>query len=272
MGHLGRPTVKDATRKLQLIAIHGAAITVDMVFGQVGEKYPSLDTFLGHTRFNAWRYAIGLLTLEQESSEFRKYTDNALSADDAISRYDGVLKGLDRLLGNVENEATSGTPNYEIRMRANITHVNNLLGKDSVSISGSLGMEPAAVGQLVPFGDHLLADAAIAMHHKAPRSASSSSFLADYPPTEVLSNPVDLRQRIAATVGRRISCPDLDGRFELASALAVSLIGLHAVGWMHKSPASSNIVFLPETTGKRRRRRAAQHESRLTRERVARES
>ncbi|KAI1119941.1 kinase-like protein [Nemania abortiva] len=60
--------------------------------------------------------------------------------------------------------------------------------------------------------------------------------------------PLDLRQRLMATVDKRASCPDLDDRFKLASAIAGSLFEFHTVGWMHRNLTSSSVVFFPSPT------------------------
>ncbi|RYO75494.1 hypothetical protein DL764_010377 [Monosporascus ibericus] len=201
---LERPTAREVTRKLRLIAVHDAATTIDITFSQVREKYPSLDIALEHTRFNAWRHAMCLCNLEHEMQSSPNHTG------DAMSQYDRILEGLDRLLEDVRtrleqkpeaqyldfsclmslndnlqsfltreqmetlreyfiitfldeygqsadqigNEATCGTLSHEIRMRANIKNISNLLEENAVSAPIIRLIDPAAVDQLIPFGGH----------------------------------------------------------------------------------------------------------------------
>ncbi|RYP90030.1 hypothetical protein DL770_003875 [Monosporascus sp. CRB-9-2] len=365
---LERLTAIEVTRKLRLIAVNEAATTIDIMFGRVRETYPSLDIALEHMRFNAWRHAMCLCNLEHEMQSSSSH------AGDAMSQYDRILEGLDRLLEDVRtrlgqkpeaqyldfsslmslndnlqsflnreqmetsreyfiitvldeygqsadqigNEATCGTLSHEIRMRANIKTISNLLAENAVSAPTTRFIKPAAVNQLVPFGDHhhgrlsegqatrpvwvewrrygkhganeetikklyerasqsteLLAQPKPAsfrtltcsgFYHEPERAAFGIVF--EFPALvtgQRSVKPTDLRQQIASTAERRNVCPDLDDRYRLAWALAASLLEFHAVGWMHKSLNSSNIVFFPEETGDNDAD-SARHRSQLIRE------
>ena len=62
----------------------------------------------------------------------------------------------DELFERVENGNSSAALNHEIRMRANIKHINNLLAKDSGSESRTMLVESKTVRLGVGFGDHQL--------------------------------------------------------------------------------------------------------------------
>ncbi|RYP57799.1 hypothetical protein DL769_009269 [Monosporascus sp. CRB-8-3] len=56
-----------------------------MVLGRVREKYPSLDVFLEHTRFNVWRQATGHLNIEYASRARTSTTRFKLASTLAVS-------------------------------------------------------------------------------------------------------------------------------------------------------------------------------------------
>jgi len=347
-----RPKAKEVTLRLRFIALYEVATTIDNLFGQIRKYNDSLDMFLEHTRFDSWRYAIGILNPEDDSNSKCKSTYDLMFQFDAIlkcltrlredlrSRHSRVgsvhyldlsrllklddelhcylsreqketsreyfnitvIRGDDSLFERFENGDISVALNHEIRMRANIKHINNVLARDPVSESRKMQVESSAVEIRDLFGDHHLgrynngqssrpvwvewrrygqhgADertmeklyrraARIAellsqekpeafrtlqcggFFHEQQRAAFGVIF--EIPQSVVAGDslkPTSLRQVIEETWGQLSSQPDLDDRFKLASTLAASLLELHTAGWLHKSLATSNVVFFPETGG-----------------------
>jgi len=350
-----RPTAKEITWRLCLVALYEVAATVDHLFHQFRkEDGSSLDMFLEHTRFNSWRHANGILNLEDEPNPQYKPSYNTMSQfgtilecltrlrkdlklrlsregnaqypdlsrllklndelhfflsreQKEISREyfnvtvmeeDGTL--FDRLL----NADTGAALNHEIRMRAKIKHINNLLARDSGSASRKMQVESNVVETRDPFGDHLLGwiNNGQAPHpvlvewrkygkHGADehtmeqiygRTARIAELLSQEKPQAIRTlecsgffheprraafglifeiprltvagdslQPTNLHQLIAKAVDDPSSRPDLDDRFKLASTLAISLLELHTVGWLHKSLMTSNVAFFPETGAQR---------------------
>jgi serine/threonine protein kinase len=96
LDYLQRPTAKEVTRQLQIIAIYEAANNVDIAFDSIQNKYPSLDTFLEHTRFNAWRRAMDLFSLKNEPKSIQAFIDEAKLP------YDEIRETLVRLSTSVK--------------------------------------------------------------------------------------------------------------------------------------------------------------------------
>ncbi|KAI1116755.1 kinase-like protein [Nemania sp. NC0429] len=214
-----------------------------------------------------------------------------------------VTEGPELSADEIERGATSGSVTHEIRLRAKLKYINNILTDDGYpSSEPSLKLEPSAVEQLLPFGDHhrgrliderggsrpvwvewhrygkheakqetmeklygratqtarlLAADkpasfrslACCGFFHEAEREAFGMVF--EYP--DLTDNrdrvrPIDLRQRIADNLDKRVPYPDLDDRFALAYTLVLSLFEFHSVGWLHKNLTSSNVIFFPKVS------------------------
>lgn len=201
-----RPKAKEVTLRLRLVALYEVATTIDNLFGQIRKDKDSLDMFLEHTRFDSWRYAIGILSPEDDSNPECKSTYDLMFQFDAIlkcltrlredlrSRHSRagsvhyldlsrllklddelhcflsreqkeisreyfnitVVRGDDSLFERFENGDISVALNHEIRMRANIKHINNLLARDPVSESRKMQIESSAMEIRDPFGDHHL--------------------------------------------------------------------------------------------------------------------
>jgi serine/threonine protein kinase len=201
-----RPTAKEVTCQLRLVALYEISGTVHDLFHQIRNEGDSLDMFLEHKRFDAWRYAIGILNLKNEPNPQYKTSFDTLSQFDAIlgclvrfrsdlklrlsqngnaqslnlstllklndelhcflSREQHeiareyfnvtVMEGDDELFERFDNRENSVALNHEIRMRANIKHVNNLLARGSGSESRTMKIEPSAVELGDRFGDHCL--------------------------------------------------------------------------------------------------------------------
>lgn len=201
-----RPNAKEVTSRLRLVATYEVAGTVNDLFRLIRGNGDSLDMFLEHTRFDAWRYAINILNLENEPIPPYKTIHDAMSRFDAIlgclTRLRGVLEsrlpqaentqrlnfspllelndelhcfldqeqktmsreyfnvtvmeGDSKLFERFEDGDASLVLNHEIRMRANIKHVNNLLARDCGSASRALEVKPSLFEQGERFGDNHL--------------------------------------------------------------------------------------------------------------------
>ncbi|KAK7431669.1 hypothetical protein QQZ08_001888 [Neonectria magnoliae] len=186
---------------------------------------PSIDMFLEHERFNAWRHALGLENLENHLS---RNEDHNLPDKDPMEQYDGILESLVRLREDLQgrlsrgpdsrhldlshlvrlqdelhcflnhqqknasqayfrvsvlnsheipsdqfaadNAQTAGALSQEIRVRANIRNINNLLAAVSVDdgdaveassesatarFSGkTMHIDHSIIPNLVPIDDH----------------------------------------------------------------------------------------------------------------------
>ncbi|KAI1321914.1 kinase-like protein [Xylariaceae sp. FL0255] len=86
-----RPGAAEMTQKLRFAALHEVSATIDRLFDQVRDKYPSLDMFLEHMRFNAWKHAFGLSNGSNEQSSVETHNYNGMV------RYDGIFGHLAQL-------------------------------------------------------------------------------------------------------------------------------------------------------------------------------
>lgn len=201
-----RPKAKEITWRLRLIALYGVAGTVNDLFRQIRKGEDSLDMFIEHTAFDAWSHAMGIRTLEGESTPPVKPTHDMLPQFDAIlgclRRLCGYLKsrlsrgeraeqldlsqllklneelrcflnqaqtessrkyfnisvtrGDKELFERFKDQETSATVSHEIRMRANIKHINDLLKRDVSSESRKMMLEPSSVALGDRFDSHHL--------------------------------------------------------------------------------------------------------------------
>lgn len=188
-----RPKAKEITWRLRLVALHGVAGTVNDLFRQVRKGEDTLDMFIEHTAFDAWRHAMGIRALEGESarppdhdtmSQFDailgclgrlcEYLKSRLSRGERAQQLDlsqlfklneelrcfldqaqtessrtyfniSVMRGDEKPSEQCKFQETGATLNHEIRMRANIKSIHDLLARDAVSGSRKMMLEPESV-------------------------------------------------------------------------------------------------------------------------------
>ncbi|KAH8885909.1 kinase-like protein [Thozetella sp. PMI_491] len=205
--HSQRPKAKEVTRRLRLIALCEVSTTISDAFCQVKSRNQSLDMFLEQTKFNAWRYAIGifytensLATLQSESSRadmsqfdsileclyrLRKDIKSRLSRETPTQLLDlsrllslndelqsflnpeqkvllreyfhiTVLRGGGEMLKQLEHGDTSVALGHELRVRASIKHVKNLIDREPDSSSRALRLDLKNIDINSKFDNHHL--------------------------------------------------------------------------------------------------------------------
>lgn len=296
---MGLPNLKDEPKSLRAF-IHEANLQYDEIQETLARMSRDLEARL---KQEPGAQSLDFSSLSNLNDRLQSFLTQDQRDKSREYFFVSVTEGPELSSDEIERGSTSGSVTHEIRLRVKLKYINNILTNDHYpSSDSSLKLEPSAVEQLIPFGDHhrgrliderggsrpvwvewhrygkheakqdtmeklygratqtaqlLAADkpdsfrslACCGFFHEAEREAFGMVFeFPDLADNRDLIRPIDLRQRIADNVDKRVVYPDLDDRFKLAATLVMSLFEFHSVGWLHKNLTSSNIIFFPKVS------------------------
>lgn len=150
MRGMGLSNFKDEPKSLRAF-IHEANLQYDEIQETLARLSTSLDTRLKQEDAQSLDFSI-LSSLNDKLQSFLTPEQREKSREYFFVT---VMDGPDLSSDEIEHGATSGSVTREIRLRVKLKYINNILTDDRFSSSDrSLKLEPSAVEQLKPFGDH----------------------------------------------------------------------------------------------------------------------